>query len=95
MEVEKSCLNCAFCDIARDIQTPTGYMCMKQDDRWFPDGIPDKRICEKHRFSTGITIREKLGENALVGLWIMCKSNGWSREMFDRFSEQDSAWIGD
>ena len=68
---------------------------MKQDNRWFPDGIPDNRICEKHRFPTGITVKEKLGEDTVNGLWLIQKSKGWSREMFDRFSEQDSAWIGD
>lgn len=93
MEVEKSCLNCAFCEMSIDIPTPTGFMCQKQDDRWFPGGIPDKCICENHKFLTGITIREKIGEENVPGLWLLKKAEGWSREKFDRALENDSAWL--
>lgn len=93
MEKEKNCYNCVFCEAAIDIPTPSGFMCQKQDDRWFPGGIPDKQICERHRFETGITIREKIGEESVHGLWILQKAKGLSRELFDMFLEKDSAWL--
>ncbi len=95
MDKEKNCFNCAFCEAAMDILTPTGLVCRKQYDRWFPGGIPDKQICEKHKFPTGITIKEKMGEETIHAIWLLKKSEGWSREMFEELVEKDSAWVGD
>lgn len=94
MEKEKNCYKCAFCKPSIDIPTPSGFMCQKQNDRWFPGGIPDKEICERHKSRTGITVREKLGEEGIHGLWILLKAKGWSREIFELFLENDSAWLG-
>ena len=94
MGKEKNCYNCAFLGAPMDIPTPSGVMCQKQNDRWFPGGIPDKEICDRHKFPTGITVREKLGEESVHGLWLLQKSKGWSRELFDMFLEKDSAWLG-
>lgn len=91
----KNCFNCAFCNFALDMLTTTGCVCQKQDDRWFPGGIPDKYICEKHKFPTGITIREKMGEETIHGIWLLKKAEGWSREMFDEVVEKDSVWLED
>lgn len=93
MREEKNCLNCAFCETTRDIPTPTGFMCQKQNERWFPGGIPDKMICERHKFETGISIRDKIGEESVNGLWLIQKAKGWSREMFEMFVNKDSAWL--
>ena len=90
---DKNCLNCAFFEAAREIPTSSGLMCQKQIDCWFPTGIPENQACVRHKFKTGITIREKLGEETINGLWMIQKSKGWSREMFDEFCEKDSAWI--
>ena len=90
---DKNCLNCAFCEAAQEVMTPSGFICQKQIDYWFPAGIPENQVCENHKFKTGITIREKLGEETINGLWLIQKSKGWSRELFDEFCEKDSAWI--
>lgn len=92
---KRNCLNCVFCKVQIYPPSPSGFMCQKPDDKWFPGGIPDKRICEKHKFPTGITIREKIGEENILGLWLLKKTEGWSREMFDEALENDSAWLED
>ena len=91
---EKSCFNCAFCSASTGhFITPTGFICEKQDDVWYPGGIPDSRCCEKHRFPTGITIREKFGEESIPALWLIAKSRGISRVDFGRLLERDSCFI--
>ena len=90
---ERNCFNCVFCEAVREIMTPSGFMCQKQIDYWFPAGIPESLVCENHKFKTGITIRQKLGEETINGLWLIQKAKGWSKEVFDEFCEKDSAWL--
>lgn len=93
MNSERNCFNCDFCEAEQEITTPSGLICQKQIDCWFPEGIPVNQFGDNHRFETGIAIREKLGEETINGLWLIQKDRGWSRKIFDEFCEKESAWL--
>lgn len=87
----RKCSNCVFCSSVEGIMTDTGLVCENQDNKFYPGGIPEKGVCERHRFKSGIKVREKVGEENIPGLWLIQKSKGWSREIFEMFLEEDSA----
>lgn len=92
-EKKKSCYNCAYCEFAY-MQSISNFQCNKNTECFYPDGLPDCRICENYLPQTGISIKEKLGD-ALPGYVLLMKSWGASEEVINHYIHQDSAILGD
>lgn len=94
---EKSCYNCAHCEAFRDglfgYGPSHGLMCQNPGDMFYPDGIPEAKICDRHSFKRKMSIEEAYPEK--VGDFVAYyKTKGMSDEFIEMFLKSDAGILG-
>lgn len=94
---EKSCYNCAWCEALfngiSDMRTPSGMLCNNQADKFYPDGIPEAKVCDRHSFRAKVSMKEAYPER-VEEFTAYLKEHGMDDEAVEMFLREDAGILG-